>query len=109
MSYKVNLVNVALSQGAAEDRTALAKKVCFERGGQVCWNVVELCRINLLEWFRDVGKLTFPTISTLARIWLDKVSLSAFQDRVVSSAGLVMPPTRTQSDNNRAEKQLLLC
>jgi hypothetical protein len=79
MSYQVDWVNVALSQGSTDDRSALSKKMCFKRGDQVCWNVVELSLINLLEWFRDVGEPTFPTIATLARIWLGKVSSSAFK------------------------------
>jgi hypothetical protein len=109
MEYQVDWVNVALAQGAVDDRAALAKSLCFKRGGLVCWNVVELSRINHLHWFRDVGERMFPSIAALARIWLGKVSSSAFQERVFSTAGLVMSPTRSQTDNDRAEKQLLLC
>jgi hypothetical protein len=109
MAHQEDWVNVALAQGATEDRAALAKSMCFRRGGAVCWNVVELYRLDILRWFKEVGEPQFPTIAMVARIWLGKVSSSAFQERVFSTGGVVMAPTRTKTDNDRAEKQLLLC
>lgn len=109
MAHQEDWVSVALAQGATEDRATLAKSMCFRRGGAVCWNVVELFRLDILRWFREVGEPQFPTIAMIARIQLGKVSSSAFQERVFSTGGVVMSPTRTQTDNDRAEKQLLLC
>jgi hypothetical protein len=81
----------------------------FTRGGTVCWNDVELYRLDLLRWFKKVGEPQLPTITMIARIWIGKMSSSTFQDRVLSTRVVVIAPTRTQTDNDRVDKQLLLC
>jgi hypothetical protein len=109
MHHQEDWVNVVVSQGAKEDRAALSKLMCIKRDDDtVCWNIVELCRVDVLRWFRDVDEAAFPRTAVLARIWLGKASSTAFQERVFSTAGIVMSPQRSQTDNERAEKQLLL-
>jgi hypothetical protein len=107
--HQEDWVDVAITQGVGDDRATLSKKMCYKRDDDtVCWNIVALSHIDILRWFRDVGESQFPTIAVLARLWLGKVSSTAFQERVFSTAGIVMSARRSQTDNQRAEKQLLL-
>ncbi|RLN15093.1 hypothetical protein BBJ28_00009323 [Nothophytophthora sp. Chile5] len=130
MDLEVDWVKVALRQqlrapAAATPVTAVqvaaAKKVkdkteedlrkemtINNRDGDV-WNLLELYwHVDILRWFREEGERMFPSIALLARYRLGKVSSSAFQERVFSTASVVMGPLRTTTENSRAEKQLLL-
>lgn len=64
--------------------------------------------IDILRWFRDAGEQSYPSIALLARLWLGKPASTAFQERVFSTGGNGMDENRTQTDSERAEKQLLL-
>lgn len=95
---------MALAQGVDGDRAQLSKSMCFKRDdGTVCWNVVELYRVDVLLWFKEIGEPKFPEIAILARIWLGKVSSTAFQEHIFSTAGIVMSPLHSQTDNACAE------
>lgn len=64
--------------------------------------------IDIIEWFRDVGARQFLPMSILTRLWLGKVSSTAFQERVFSTGAIVVSDRRTATDENRAEKQVIL-
>lgn len=88
---------------------ALRKLMCFRKGSSIRWDLYEVYqRVDILRWFREVGESAFPSVAMLARIWLGKTSSSAYQERVFSTGSIVMGSLRTRTDNERAEKQLLL-
>jgi hypothetical protein len=109
MHLQEDWISVAIDQGDTGDRAALSKTMCFKKDNDtVCWNLVELYRVDILRWFRDVGEPSFPALADIARVWLGKVSSTAFQERVFSTGGAVMSARRTRTDNDRAEMEMLL-
>jgi hypothetical protein len=109
MDLQEDWIGVAVAHGAQGDRKLLSMTLCFKKDDDtVCWNLVELYRIDILRWFRDIGQTKFPTLAVLARVWLGKVSSTAFQERVFSSGGNVVSTQRSQMDNDRAEMSMLL-
>ncbi|OWZ00015.1 hypothetical protein PHMEG_00028886, partial [Phytophthora megakarya] len=68
-----------------------------------------LCQhIDVCRWFFEVGEKHFPSIAKFARVWLGRSSSTAYQERVFSTGSYVMSPLRTRTDNERAQKQLIL-
>jgi hypothetical protein len=76
------------------------------------WDLIRLMKdINILTWFRDQEKMSsfkHTSVAQLARIFLGKVSTSAYQERVFSISNKVIAKDRTSTDAERAEKQVLL-
>lgn len=112
MAFKENWLSVAAVQkvhGVPE--TELVGHLCARRhDGSLVWDLMGLYKhVNIYRWYRDVGAKAFPSIALLARIWLGRSSSTAFQERVFSSGTVVMSPLRARTDNELAEKQLILC
>jgi hypothetical protein len=73
------------------------------------WNVEQLCgRVDICRWFEEIGQDKYPSISKLARVWLGRGCSTAFQERVFSTGSFVMSALRTRTDNERAQRQLIL-
>ncbi|POM64452.1 Hypothetical protein PHPALM_20008 [Phytophthora palmivora] len=73
------------------------------------WNVEQLCQqINVCQWFAESGQARFPSVAKLARVWLGRSCSTAFQKRVFSTGTFVMCTLRTRTDNERAQRQLVL-
>ncbi|OWZ10702.1 LOW QUALITY PROTEIN: hypothetical protein PHMEG_00016409 [Phytophthora megakarya] len=85
----------------------ISTKVCGEKQKRRVWHVEQLCQhIDVCRWFFEVGEKHFPSIAKLAR--LGRISSTACQERVFSTGSYVMSPLRTRTDNERAQKQLIL-
>ncbi|KAG6970146.1 hypothetical protein JG688_00005004 [Phytophthora aleatoria] len=70
---------------------------------------MRLCQyIDVRRWFVETGERTFPTISMLARIWLDRSSSTAYQERIFSTGSFVMSPLRSRTGHETAQRQLIL-
>ena len=52
-------------------------------------------KIDILDWYKEVGQISFPSVSILARIYLAKPMSNALQERVFSTVGNVMTTKRT--------------
>ena len=66
--------------------------------------------IDILAWFKqeeEQGRVP-KTISILAKVFLAKPFSSALQERVFSTGGVIMGEKRTSTDDERAEKMLIL-
>jgi hypothetical protein len=111
IAEEINWVKVANKQQETEDVVSpdFSNQLMVQDGGNAYWNLLGLYKhVDILRWFRDVGEKKYPSIALLARLWLGKAASTAFQERVFSTGGNVMDEKRTQTDRERAEKQLLL-
>ncbi|KAL3667593.1 hypothetical protein V7S43_007147 [Phytophthora oleae] len=80
-----------------------------KQGNVRVWNVEQLCQqVDVWRWFADYGQARFPSVAKFARVWLGRSCSTAFQERVFSTATLVMNSLRTSTDNERAERQLIM-
>jgi hypothetical protein len=73
------------------------------------WNVEQLCqRIDVCRWFAEYDQTRFPSVAKRARVWLGRECSTALQERVFSTGSFVMSSLRTRTDNERAQRQLIL-
>ncbi|KAE8876541.1 hypothetical protein PF005_g7009 [Phytophthora fragariae] len=108
LSFRVEWAEVAKSQYPAKAEYELVLSKLSKRNVHV-WNVEQLCgNIDVCRWFADIGEKMYPSIAKLARVWLGRGISTAFQERVFSTGSFVMSPLRTRTDNERAQRQLIL-
>ncbi|KAG3159841.1 hypothetical protein PI126_g7196 [Phytophthora idaei] len=50
----------------------------------------------------------FPSVAKLSRVWFGRTISTAFQERVFATGSFVMSPLRTRTDNERAQRHLIL-
>ncbi|OWZ01430.1 hypothetical protein PHMEG_00027181 [Phytophthora megakarya] len=111
LNHRIDWAEVAKGQNVILEACGkdYRKLTMLDRKGRRVWHVEKLCQhIDVCRWFAETGEKQFPSIAKLARVWLGRSSSTAFQERVFSTGSFVMGPLRTQTDNERAQKQLIL-
>ncbi|ETK74735.1 hypothetical protein L917_18261 [Phytophthora nicotianae] len=104
-------VQVAVQQadGKGMNAEAITGLLLVRRNGTVRWSLQGLFKhVDVGWWFQENGAKLFSSVAALARVWLGRVSLNAFQERVFSTGGLIVSSRHTSTDNERAEMQVLL-
>ncbi|KAF4141543.1 hypothetical protein GN958_ATG09248, partial [Phytophthora infestans] len=84
-----------------ESKTKTPEQVRLERKKLLTFS-------NGVETFRETCQDQFPSIAVLAIQRIGKVSSPVYQERVFSTAGVIMGPLQTRTDTARVKKQLLL-
>ncbi|KAG2916336.1 hypothetical protein PC117_g17727 [Phytophthora cactorum] len=64
--------------------------------------------VDVCRWFAESGQKIFPSVAKLARVWFSRTISTAFQERGLSTGSFVMSPLRTRTDNERAQRHLIL-
>ncbi|POM81248.1 LOW QUALITY PROTEIN: Hypothetical protein PHPALM_810 [Phytophthora palmivora] len=66
-------------------------------------NLLELYRrVDILRWFLDDGEKEFPSIAVVAK-YLGRVTSSAYQERVFSTAGFISRSRRSRKNRRYYE------
>jgi hypothetical protein len=111
-SLRIDWADVLRRQCPNQDEyeKILAKLTVRDRKRKVrVWNVEQLCaQIDVCRWFNEVGESKYPSVCKVARVWLGRDSSTAFQERVFSTGSFLMSSLRTRTDNERAQRQLIL-
>ncbi|KAG6947228.1 hypothetical protein JG688_00015633, partial [Phytophthora aleatoria] len=66
-------------------------------------SISSVCNLRL-----ESGYKLFPLLAILARVWLFRSWSTSFQEKIFSTGSFLMSPLRNRTDNERAQRQLIL-